>query len=84
MNKPEFPDRSHIGRQNIINADLTRKNVNGPEFGWSYKLKKKIERFQIRYRDNQAFRDLVDGTLLTVLACAAFVAIFTVSLYLMD
>jgi len=77
---PTFKNESHIGRKNC--ETFARNNSYGPEFGWSYKLKKKIERFQIRYRDNQAFRDLIDASLAVIFLFLTFVAVFTVSLYL--
>lgn len=79
MNIPQFEDAKHIGRNNL--AKFAWKNAHGPELGLTYRLKKWFERTKNRYNSNQAFADLVDFSLLILLACAAFVGIFTVLLY---
>jgi hypothetical protein len=86
MNIPTFEDESYRGREKCKRFKTIdgRRNVNGPVFGWTYDLKVKIERLKKQYRDNPAFRDLVDFSLIIALAFGLFVTLFAVSLHLID
>lgn len=76
---PQFEDAKHIGRNNL--AKFAWKNAHGPELGLTYRIKKWWERKKHQYHSNPAFSDVVDFGFLIILACAAFVGIFTVLLY---
>lgn len=83
--KQQFEDYSHIGRANCANFKTKdgRRNVNGPEFNWSYSLKIKIQNLRDKYNGNKSFRlkidnrlALITATLLGIIAAYSLVGIF--------
>ncbi len=70
MKKQEFPDHAHIGRSNCANFIKKdgRRNVSGPDFDWTYRLKVKIQNLRDRYNGNKSFRLKIDNRLSLITA----------------
>jgi hypothetical protein len=83
MNIPTFPDESHIGRKNIENFMKTgsKKNVHGPVFGWTYNIKRKIEDFRRKRRDNPAFDNAMTSLEIIAILCAVVTVAIVFAIY---
>jgi len=79
----KFEDRTFIGRNNCkkFGTDGYRKNVNGPTFGWDYKLKVKYQALIRRYNDDYKFERNVNAVCIFSSTIILVVTVITYGLY---